>query len=188
MTETFTGRIREAARALAPEVFTVRDLSIKAEVMTRKDHQRIRDVLHELRETGEIVRMGRGQYSYAGRSKKKNELREVMWRVLRARRNVTVEDLMELAGASERYAREWLGMLVRRGVLSHHADRYRMIADPIDMPSDEDKAQALRLLRQMKKTRALEALDEASAAIAEARKLIESCDGGCHEPGDGQGE
>ncbi len=187
MTETFTGRIREAARALAPEVFTVTDLSIKAEVMTRKDHQRIRDVIRELRKTGEIVRMGRGRYSYAGRAKKTNEIREIIWRVLRARRNVTVEDLMELCGASDRYAREWLAMLVKRGVLSRRGDRYRMISDPVEMPVNEEKADALRLLRQMKKATILEALETASAAIAKAKGLVESC-GGCHEPGDGQGE
>lgn len=185
MTDTFTGRIREAARALAPEVFTVTDLSIKAEVMTRKDHQRIRDVIRELRKTGEIVRMGRGQYSYAGRAKKTNEIRKIMWRVLRARRNVTVEDMMELCGASENYATEWLRMLVRRGVLSQKNGRYRMISDPIDMPSNEEKARALRLLRERKKT--LEALDRAAAAIVEARDRISAC-GGWHEPGDGQGE
>jgi predicted transcriptional regulator of viral defense system len=172
---------------MAPEIFTIAELSIKAEVMTRKDHQRIRDVLRELRKTGEIERISRGQYYYSGRAKKTNELREIMWRVLRARRNVTVEDMMELCGASERYAREWLSMLVRRGVLSHKNDRYRMITDPIDMPSDEEKAEALRLLRQRRKSQALEALDRAAAAIAEAREKIETC-GGCYETGDSQGE
>jgi len=177
MKETFTGRIRKAARALAPNTFTMRDLSIKADIRTRDEDLRVRSVIHDLKKTGEIVNMSRGVYTYVGRQKKKPEICERMWRILRARRNVTVDDLMELAGASESYAREWLRMIERRGVIRAKNGRYRMIEDPIDMPEDEEKAGALRVLRQKKKEQALAALNSAAAAIAEAGKILrDECD------------
>ena len=176
MKETFTGRIRKAARALAPNTFTMRDVSIKADIRTRDEDLRARGVIHDLKKTGEIVNMSRGVYAYAGRQKGKPEIRERMWRILRARRNVSVDDLMELAGASESYAKEWLRMIERRGVIRAKNGRYRMIEDPIDMPEDDAKAEALRRLRGTKKAQALEALDSASASIAYARGIVEGLD------------
>ncbi len=176
MNETFTGRIRKAARALAPNTFTTRDLSIQAGIKSRLEDRNIRSVINDLRKTGEIVNMSRGVYTYAGKQKGKPEIRERMWRILRARRNVSVDDLMELAGASEDYAKQWLRMLDRRGVIRAKNGRYRMIEDPIDMPEDDAKAEALRRLRGTKKAQALKALDSASASIAYARGIMEGLD------------
>ena len=85
MKETFTGRIRTAAKAIAPDTFTARDLSERAGIGSWDKDRRIRCVIRELKKTGEIVRMDRGVYAYAGQQKQKNEIKKVMWRLLRAR-------------------------------------------------------------------------------------------------------
>lgn len=176
MKETFTGRIRKAARALTltNSTFTVQDLSIATNIKTRDEDRKIGSVIRELRKTGEIVRMGRGVYTYMGKTKKKKQIREIMWRALRAMRNVTVDDLREISGASEQYTKEWLRTLKRQDVVAERNGRYRLIKDtgPNGMPENEAKNEALRLLRQRKKEEALKALDRAEAAINEARKAM----------------
>lgn len=176
MKETFTGRIRKVAQSLTLQnsTFTARELSIVLYVQTRKEDRKIRDVIKELCKAGEIVRTGRGVYMYVGKPKKKKQLQEIMWKVLRDRRNVTVENLRAFSGASEDYAKEWLRLLKRRGVVAETNGRYRLIKDtgPDGMPENDEKADALRALRQKKKEQALKALDRAEAAIKEAREAI----------------
>lgn len=171
---TFTDRIRTAAKALAPGTFTKRDLSVKAEIKTREDDRRIGYVIHDMRKSGEIQSVTRGVYMYMGKAKKKKQTKDVMWRALRAMRNMTVEDLREMSGAGEGYAKEWLWMLKRRGVVAERNGRYRLINDtgPNGMPENEEKAEKLRVLRLKKKEAALAALARAEAAIKEAREAM----------------
>ena len=159
---------------LAPDTFTKRDLSVKAAIKTRDNDRRLGSVIAELKKTGEIRSVSRGVYMYAGKTKGKKQIREIMWRALRAMRNVTVEDLREMSDASENYTKEWLRALKRREVVAEKNGRYRLIKDtgPNGMPENEDKAEALRLLRQKKKERMLAALARAEAAINEAREAI----------------
>ena len=174
MKETFTGRIRTAAKALSPNTFTARDLSAQAAVKTRKEDTRVQNVVCEFKRTGEMISISRGVYLYVGRPKKKKEVRVVMWRALRAMRNVTVEDMREMSGASDVYAREWLRALKRQEVVAEKNGRYRLIKDlgPNGMPENEEKAKALRDLRLKKKERMLAALDRAEAAIQDARDAM----------------
>ena len=53
-----------------------------------------------------------------------------MWRLLRARKVVSYDDLQELAGASRSYAREWMATLIKREVVRKLSKgRYQLIND-----------------------------------------------------------
>lgn len=100
------------------------------------------------------------------------ELQEIMWRFLRARKKVTIDDLIEISGAGERYIKEWLQMLVRREIVRKYKNgNYLMIKDPVEMPRNESKAKRLRRIRAEKK-KALDAIDKVVALALEARMAV----------------
>ena len=130
-------------------------------------------VLSDLKRAGDIRRVKRGVYAWGGKTAPL-EIRQGMWKVLRCRRTVTVEDLMELAAVSESYAREWLTALMNRAVVRRtDSGHYRIINDPVTMPDLDDNAQKLREIRRRKKA-ALKSLQDAQYAITEARTLLEN--------------
>jgi len=133
------------------------------------DRTRVRSVVADLCKAGELVRVGEGIYRLVLKPAGKPQIQEVMWRVLRARRTVALADMEELAGASPAYATEWLQMLVRRKIVRHLKNgNWQMVTDPgPTMPLNDEKAERLRNLRAKKKE-ALDAMDRAFMAIAEA--------------------
>ncbi len=109
--------------------------------------------------------------------------REIMWRLLRMRRRVSVEDLMEMAGVSKDYAKQWLRVLVQREVVRKDQKpglpgAWRLINDQTEMPEDEDKAARLRNLRLQHKQAVnlidttIKSLQTASQALNQAREAI----------------
>jgi len=140
---------------------------------------KLRAVQQEMLKRGEIERSAPGVFRWAGRPEP-TQIREAMWRVIRARRAVKVSDLMELTGASEDYAQEYLRMLIKREVVKRvkqqDGELYRLAADSgIEAPRDESKADRLRRNRLAKKE-ALAALDDAFIAINRARMAITATD------------
>ncbi|MDX9785476.1 MAG: hypothetical protein RBT11_01775 [Desulfobacterales bacterium] len=148
---------------------TVADIALALDLISDADKGPLYRVLCDFRKTGEVERIGSGVYRYAGKGRSAPpEKRLVMWRLLRARRVVSIEDLQELAGASLLYAQEWLLMLTRRNIVRMMDNgKYMMISDPVVMPANEDKAEYLRRHRM-----ALKALDEAAQAIDAARTAL----------------
>jgi len=135
-------------------------------------------VLADLRKQKEVRRVRPGVHVYIGKTTG-DELRQKLWRVFRRLRTVTVDDLVELTGASEAYAKEFLRTLVKRGVARRIDDprrqeksKYQMVEDPVKMPENEEKARRLRELRRRKKGEALEALQSAEMAIKKARDCL----------------
>ncbi len=183
MKETFTGRIRTAALRLGRHGsgFTVNHICDLSMIQTYADKRKVRQVMGDLVKAGEFERMGEGIYRLlqkpSGKSARKTadkpQIQEVMWRVLRARRTVTLADMEELAGAAPTYATEWLQMLARRKIVRHLKNgSWQMIKDPgPSMPLNDEKAERLRKLRAKKKE-ALDAMDRAFMAIAEARMAM----------------
>lgn len=173
--DSFANKIRQAAKSLAPQGdIKTAELGHAAMVQTPKEHKRMLNAVCEMVKAGEMERVSRGVYRYVGK-KKPAEAREVMWRLLRMRRRVSVEDLVEMAGASENYAKEWLQMLARLNVVRKFDNGiYQLINDTVEMPTDDDKAARLRLIRANKK--AMNALNNASAAITIARDAITNLD------------
>ena len=182
MKETFTGKIRNTTHELGEtgKAFTIYESCDRAMIQTYADKKKMRSVVKDLRKAGELSQIGPAIYVLAKPTPGKPQLQEVMWRVLRARRTVTVADMEELAGASAAYATEWLRMLERRKIVRHlkgnpatkTADKWQMVTDPgPTMPLNDEKAARLRKLRAKKKE-ALDAMDRAFMAIAEARMAM----------------
>lgn len=172
---SFANRIREAARELGATgaVIEASELIDRAGLQSYAEKRRMYQAVKDMVKRGELEPAGVGRYLWVARRRPLAEIREAMWRVLRARRRVSVEDLMELCRASREYAREWLRMLERRGVVRKEEGKvYRIVSDPVAMPRDDAKAARLRALRAARKAEALAALDEAKRAIAKAREAV----------------
>ncbi len=157
---------------------TVTDLSDALMLQTTLEHKRMLNTLSDLKLSGRVARVRQGVYSPADR-KRPAEIRAVMWRILRMRRSVTLEDLMEMAGASREYAAEWLYMLERRGVVRKHYQGggnkprlWQLLKDSVEMPEDTEKAEALKLLRRKKKQQITTALDDISEAMGRVRTIL----------------
>ncbi len=177
MAATLTDRVRAALAGMAE----IRALEVaeRLGVQTKAEVRRIAEVLRELAKRGELQRQEPGVYRPTPRQPGQPTKQEVMWRVLRARRTVTVADLQELAGVDRDYARQFLRHLQKRQVVQEVAGpagrKYRLAADPVELPRNEEKAAYLRRRREAQK-RALAALDAVFAAVAEARMAIAEID------------
>ena len=174
-----TARVREGLRTLGAggREIILADLAVFLDFVFDKEKQPMYRVLNDLRKTGEVHRVRRGVYVYNGKNKKPPELQEIMWRILRARRTVTIDDLVELAGASREYAEEWLYMLARRDVVKRTGNRqnggwkYRLIQDVVERPCNTEKTEKLRRIRRQKRE-ALAALEAAELAIRKAKEIV----------------
>ena len=138
----------------------------QAMVAGRSVRDMVQDALRDLRRSNEAVRMDQGVYQWAGR-KEPVQLRQKMWTILRARRVVSVEDLMELTGASRGYAGEWVRMLERHELIRRLEDgRVQLVHDPVAMPENEDKAAKLKALRVR------QAVEKLHAAVKELEEAL----------------
>lgn len=152
---------------------TVTDLSHTLTLQTRAAHKRMLNALSDHLKAGRVKRVRQGVYAMAS-SPAQPDIQSVMWRILRMRKRVSVDDLVEMAGASASYAAEWLRMLERRGVARReggHAD-WRLIHDTVEMPCDTEKADRFRELRKKKKQQALADLAAAQKLIGKAHQAI----------------
>ena len=175
--------IKEAALAGNGEV-SAQKLSCLLKLPTRKDHKRMLNALSDLARNGKIIRVRQGVYA-PGTTAATVDKREVMWRLLKMRRVVTSADLQEMAGVSATYAKEWLGMLVRRKVAiriappnHNHPHSYRLIKNDLNvMPVDEDKATRLRKMRLEKKAALSGKLDAIDTAVKEMKNILQTMEG-----------
>jgi len=166
-----TQKIREVLAGWGPGEINLDEIGERLGIQTRVDRERIRNALAELAKRGEVEKVGVNLYQRREREAGQPTKWEVMWRVVRARRQATVTDLMELAGVQRDYAREFLRALVKRGVLVQAGETYRLAAEQVEAPRHEAKAAYLRRYREAKK-KALAALDGVFAAVAEARMAL----------------
>lgn len=173
--ESFAKTVLAAVARLAADrdVVTVSDLSIALDLRTRAAHKRMLNTLSDLKNAGKIARVSQGVYALAS-STALPEIREVMWRLLRMRRRVTVDDLVEMAGASTKYASDWLRMLEGREVVRRNGTGdagscdWQLIKDTVEMPVDTGKAAYLRELRKKKKNQIMTDLLAARELIGKA--------------------
>jgi len=179
--ESFSKMVLDAVGKLAASSpdgqATVSDISNALMIQTTAQHKRMLNTLSDLKNAGRILRVSQGVYAPAKRESKP-EIREVMWRLLRMRRRVTVDDLVELAGAGAEYAADWLHMLEVRGVARKIELRingscvWQLIKDTVEMPVDAENAARLRALRKKKKQQALADLAAAQKLLGKARQAI----------------
>lgn len=171
--------VLDAALALCREhggQATTDAISILVGAQTRLQHKRVLNVLSDLLRQGRLTRVQQGVYGPPA-NKPAPDKREVMWRILRMRRRVQVADLIEMAGVSKDYAREWLRVLVEREVVRKHqspglAATWQLINDTYTMPEDEAKAARLRDLRRQKKQAAITAIDASIKSLQAAGKAL----------------
>ena len=177
----FNEKVREQIKILGADGREVAnsELAVALDMVSHKDKRGMYRALADMRKHGEVKRCRPGVYIYIVRPKTEDELRQKIWRVIRARRIVTIDDLVELTGASEKYSAEFMRMLMRREIARRIDDphrrrksKYQLIKDPVIMPVNEDNAKKLRKLRKQKKKEALRALSAVDTAIREAQKKI----------------
>lgn len=180
-------RVRDAARSLGGqrESFSASDLFDAVGVQTYREKKRAYNTVRDLVTAGEFERLAPGLYRFVAR-RGKPQLREIMWRYLRMSRTVTLEDLRMVSECSEAYAREWLGILIRRGVVRDHGNgNYQIIKDQLEPPRDEEKAARLRELRARKRAAMVATVKAMHGTVCELcgqmEALVESLSGG---PGD----
>jgi hypothetical protein len=150
------GRVREAIKSLEAggREIASKTLAIELDMVSDREKQVMYRVIRDFVRAGEISRVRRGVFVCNHKSKQP-ELQEVMWRYLRIKKTVTIDDLIAVSRASREYAAEWVYMLVRREIVEMirlgGARKYRLISDPVIMPVNEDNAKKLRKLRKRKK-------------------------------------
>jgi transposase len=160
---------------------TTDQVSIRMQAGDRTSHKRVLNILSDLLRQGRLSRVRQGVYGPPTGAPPPAQLAEVMWRILRMRRRVTVEDLVEMAGASRKYAMEWLRMLVKREVVVKHQLTggkafWQLVNDQLEPPANTDKAASLRALRRKRKTNALKMIEEAKRALGLACEAVKELD------------
>lgn len=172
---SLTDRVREIIKSAGPGGITKNEIAEKLDMVTRDDKaplcSRLRDLMYKSREIEQKGIRPHFRYFWIGGKPGSPTIQEKMWRVLRARKAVTLADLMELAGASEVYAKEYMLVLIKNQIVKKDGYKWRMISDPVIMPDNTDKAEKLRKIRAAKKA-AIAAMDEAFGAIARARMAM----------------
>jgi len=175
-------RARQAMKGVGEKgrEFTIVDVADRLDLISDSDKRPLYRAFCDFARSGEIERVKTGVYRYRGPGggRKKPETRQVMWRLLRSRRVVTVADLQELSGAKEAYVLEWLQLMERNEIVKKIGPRkYQLICDPVVMPDDGEKAARLRRIRQEKK-QALERLTrvatEAAGVCDDLKRLFDS--------------
>lgn len=135
------------------------------QIAGRKVRPMVQAVLRDLLRSQEAARVTDGVYRWAGR-KEPVQLRQKMWSILRSRRVVSIEDLMELTGSSRKYAQQWSTMLEGHELVRRLEDgRIQLVNDPVVMPDDATKAQKLKAIRIRK---VLEAMRQSMKELEEA--------------------
>lgn len=127
---------------------------------TRSEKNKVYDAFRTMEQTGEVKRLGQGEWFYIGKKASKTK-KVIMWRILRSRKTVTTADLEELTGVSHEYADEWLRLLTRQGIVDKRGSKFRLIKDPVKIPKDTSNAEKCRIIRRKKKLQAyIEAMQD----------------------------
>jgi len=186
----FSERIREHARRLG--VFTARDLADAVEV---KDYQEKRDVSAYIRNyllRGEMERVGkktkRGQrYRLTPSRHMEVSNRQRLWNIVRRMPGPdwSLSDLRQITGdvtvAQVKRFGQWM---VESGWSTRTAPgRFRRKGGPwpIDVPPDQRSTPRVHKSRDRRRAAAIQAMDRAFTAIAEARMAIAEMEDGHDE-------
>jgi len=177
---TFAQKVREVIKEkLFGRDFSHQDVALHLDLVTDKDKQPLYATMREFRKRGEIIPVRPGIFRYAAAIQiRPADIQRKMWSLLRSMRTVTVADMVALAGAAPNYAKEYFQLLTRQGIVRRIDDparqkpsKWQMIADPIKMPRNEDKAARLQAIRAAKK-RAMQELDQAAKSMVGATAAL----------------
>lgn len=181
---SFAGKVLDAAKALGikQETFSPKEISHEMGLQTAKDEKRMGCSLRDHLKAGKLERVEFGIYRIPKlKPGRKPEKQEVMWRIAKARRSFTVNDLVEMAEVKEGYAREWCQMLVHNSVAKKTADStYLITSSDVELPRNERKSARLKRIRAQKK-KLLNGIDKAQAAVLEANAALGQARKAVHE-------
>ncbi len=156
------------------------DISSALFVQTRAQHKRLLNTLSDLSRTGKLRRVGQGVYAAPlGGIGKPPSMWQRMWNLIRMRKRVTVDDLVELGEVSHAYALECLQILVRRGYVRKIQEPglkgiWVVVKDAVEAPENVDKAAKLRELRRKKKETITGKLDAIDNAVQSVRNILQN--------------
>lgn len=147
MSMGITQRVREAAEGL--EQFMRADIDTKLGIRTRAGQQRVRNTIHDLRKSGEIISIERGLYRYLGRSRARTKI-DIIWHLVRSRRHFSTDDIERLSGAPRATVSEYLRCLAMIGCLRKTGRQsWRLVQDlGPKTPVNQKKCKKLRELRK----------------------------------------
>lgn len=181
---SFAGKVLAAAKSLGTKqgTFSPKEISHEMGLQTGKAEKKMGCSLRDLLKAEKLERVEFGIYQIPKlKPAREPEKQEVMWRIARARRSFTVNDLVEMAGVTENYAREWCQMLVHNSVAKKTADStYLITSTDVDLPRNERKSARLKRIRANKKV-LLNGLDKAQAAVLEANTALGHARKAVHE-------
>lgn len=167
----------ELAAAKSGEV-TSGDISSALFIQTRLAHKRLLNTLSELSRTGKLRRVSQGTYAppIVGMAKQPTKWQR-MWNLIKMRKRVTVEDLVELGEVSHDYAIECLRILVRRGYVRKIQQPGKIgvwiaLCDTVKAPVNDENAARLRELRRQKKEAITGRLDAIDTALIDVRQIL----------------
>lgn len=180
---SFAAKVRQAASALASADCDVSaaNLCELLDLVTSADKKPLATALRDMKRRGEIESQGVGVYAVKALPKAAITKSEKMWRVLRARRRVSPDDLVELASVGRDYAKQWLWALGQKKIVVNvGAGMWRLAKDVGPTPPEmKENAEKLRGLRKASKIRqAIEALARGQKAFAEADEILREMEGG----------
>jgi len=149
-----TAKVREAARERGR--FRVADLAAEIDIRTYEEARKVRQhVLRDMLKSGEVRRIDRGLYEYAGKTPRRTRL-DVIWHLVRSNRQFTTDEIERLSGAARYTVLEYLHCLRRLGYL-RQAKRahWQLIKDPgPETPVNTAKCQKLKRIRENQKAAA----------------------------------
>ena len=178
--KNLTEQIRQIVVASGEVGATLDHIYVMLDIVDPKIKKKVANRLHDMvHKSKEMVRVKRGLY----RSVKKDPgtdrlpVAEKIWKLLRIRHKkgaaVTTDDLVSICGATNQYAREKMRAFTRAGIVKKTGHRsWKMIAEPVVMPKDVEKAKKLAAIRAGKLKTVLAALDQLTAASIDARMAI----------------
>jgi len=148
-----------------------------------EDRKSVNHAVQTMHDKGELTRVSRGRYCLT----KPKSKRARMWKIIRARRTVTAEDLAELTDACQQYTQDYLRSLEAQGVMSRKRKRdntwvYRLKHDLGPIAPNQSIAEVDRAL-EWKKIQ--EARADAEQAMRTLTTLMEAYDEKWGEKPDG---
>ncbi len=188
MTVSFAQRIRDIMRIdfKDRDQITYQEIAERLDMIEDKEKQRLYNAMRDFIKRDEVVRISPGVIRYTGKRYDPHPATKTrcMYRLIRAnRRNtISVTDLMANCKVEENTAKEYLQMLVRRGVMrmikmpDNQPSKYRMIDDPgPNLVRNDENAEKMRQIRELKKT-AREALHAIQESLDVAVAVVEAID------------
>ena len=123
-----TEKVRQAAKRL--EKFHVSAIPGELDIQTYREKRAIRYVIKDLQKSGELRRIGQGEYEYVHKNPKRSFL-DIIWHLVRSHRQFKTSDIERLSGAARATVYDYLGCLKKHGYLkSKGRGTWMLVEDP----------------------------------------------------------